>query len=82
MRRKTQDPSEWTVKLMSKYTTELRYICEEQAARTESGDYSDISSIIAAARPQIFSFNYPYYDSAQKEKTETNILRHFYTREI
>lgn len=67
---------------MSKYTTELRYICEEQANRDTSGEYTDIASIIAAARPHIFSFSYPYYSEAQKEKTETNILRHFYTREI
>lgn len=67
---------------MSKYTTELRYICEEQANRDTSGEYTDIASIIAAARPHIFSFDYPYYSAEQKEKTETNILRHFYTREI
>lgn len=67
---------------MSKYTTELRYICEEQAGRTVSGEYTDIATIIAAARPNIFNFDYPYYNALQKQTTEENILRHFYTREI
>lgn len=67
---------------MSKYTTELRYICETQANQTESQPYTEVADIIAAARTSIFSFDYPYYDAEQKERTETNILRHFYTREI
>ena len=67
---------------MSKYTTELRYICEQQAERTSSGEYSDIASIIEAARVKIFDFQYPYYNAEQKARTETNILRHFYTMEI
>lgn len=67
---------------MSKYTTELRYICEEQAGRTESVDYNSTASVIEAARSHIFNFTYPYYDADQKQRTETNILRHFYTMEI
>lgn len=67
---------------MSKYTTELRYICEEQAGKSESVDYNSISEVIAAARPKIFNFNYPYYSEDQKQRTEENILRHFYTMEI
>ena len=67
---------------MSKYTTELRYICEEQAGKDESVDYNSISEVIAAARPKIFNFDYPYYSEDQKQRTEENILRHFYTMEI
>lgn len=67
---------------MSKYTTELRYICEAQAGRTESVDYNSVASVIEAARIHIFNFTYPYYDAEQKQRTETNILRHFYTMEI
>lgn len=67
---------------MSKYTTELRFICETEAGLTESGGYSDVASIIATARPKIFNFTYPIFDNAYKPTLETKILRHFYTREI
>lgn len=67
---------------MSKYTTELRYICEWEAGLDESKGYNDTAAIIESARPKIFSFSYPIFDSAYKPTLETKILRHFYTREI
>lgn len=67
---------------MSKYTTELRFICETEAGLTESKGYNDTATIIAEARPRIFSFNYPIFDTAYKPTLETKIIRHFYTREI
>ena len=35
---------------MSKYTTELRYICESLSGLDESKGYSDIDTIIANSR--------------------------------
>ena len=67
---------------MSKYTTELRFICEQQAGLTESVGYNDVNTVIAKARPKIFNFEYPIFDPAYKSVLETKILRHFYTREI
>ena len=67
---------------MSKYTTELRFICESEAGLTESKGYNDVNTVIAAARPHIFSFTYPIFDNAYKPTLETKILKHFYTREI
>ena len=67
---------------MSKYTTEVRFICETAAGYDESKGYSDIETIIAAARSHIFDFSYPLFDNAYKATLETKILRHFYTREI
>lgn len=67
---------------MSKYTTELRFICETCADLTESEGQSKISEIIALARPKIFDFNYPIFDQNYKEELETKIIRHFYLREI
>ena len=66
--------------LLSKYTTELRYICEQQSGLSESS--ADYASIISAARPKIFSFDYPIFDSEYKPLLETKILKHYYTREI
>lgn len=67
---------------MSKYTTELRFICEHEAGLTESVGYNDVNEVIAKARPKIFDFEYPIFDPAYKSVLETKILRHFYTREI
>ena len=67
---------------MSKYTTELRFICEHLAGKTDSVGYNKVSEVISAARPQIFSFQYPIFDVAYKPTLETKIIRHFYTREI
>lgn len=67
---------------MSKYTTELRYICEMEAGLRESKGYNDIANIIANSRTKIFSFDYPIYDETYRSVLETKILKHFYTREI
>ncbi len=68
---------------MAKYTTLLRSICESVSGLTESVGNNDTDSVIATARPLIFSFNYPVIpDVTPKEELETKILRHFYFREI
>lgn len=67
---------------MSRYTTELRYICETLAGLDESVGYNDVAKVIEAARPKLFDFNYPIYDSAYKAVLETKIIKHYYTREI
>lgn len=67
---------------MSKYTTELRYICEEAAGLNESVGYLDVPEVINNSRPRIFDFDYPIFDNSYKSVLETKIIRHFYTREI
>lgn len=67
---------------MSKYTTEIRYICESLARPKLSSEYADIDQIISIARPMIFDFDFPIFDESYRAILETNILRHFYTREI
>lgn len=67
---------------MSKYTTEVRYICESLAGKTESAGFDDIDDIIEAAIPHIFSFDFPIFDENYREVICTKILRHYYTREI
>lgn len=67
---------------MSKYTTELRFICEFNAGLVDSEGYSSVKEIINKSREKIFDFDYPIFDSSYKAVLETKILRHFYTREI
>lgn len=66
---------------MSKFTTEVRFICEQYAGKTEQGDYTDVDSVISSARSSIFG-NYPIFDETYRQALETKILRHYYTREI
>lgn len=70
------------VKKMSKYTTELRFICENFAGLNESQGSSKVDEIIDIARPKIFNFEYPIFDEEYKPQLEHKIIRHFYTREI
>ena len=67
---------------MSKYTTEVRFLCESLTGHDESEDYSSIDEIIEDALPIIFSFDFPIFDEEYREVLETKILRHYYTREI
>lgn len=67
---------------MSKYTTELRFICENFAGLNESVGYNDVEQVIANSRSQIFNFNYPLFDNDYRSVLETKILKHYYTREI
>ena len=67
---------------MSKYTTELRFICENAAGLTESEGYNNINTILDAARPVIFDFDFPIFDENYRNVLENKILKHFYTREI
>lgn len=67
---------------MSKYTTEVRYICENYAGLDESAGYEAVDRVVSAARDKIFDFDYPIFDTEYKSVLETKILKHFYTREI
>lgn len=66
---------------MSKYTTEVRFICESACNLDESVGLDKVNEVIAQARGSIFE-NYPIFDEAYRATLETKILRHYYTREI
>lgn len=67
---------------MSKYTTELRYICESLVGKLESEGYNSIEEIIDEAHDKIFSFDYPIFDPEYKAGLEKKIIKRYYTREI
>lgn len=68
---------------MSKYTTELRYLCESLAGMRHSEGYSAaMDFVIPQARERIFDFSYPIFDENYKSELETKIIKHYYTREI
>ena len=67
---------------MSKYTTEVRFICESYADLDESVGENRIEQIIEIARPKVFNFDYPIFDVNYKSVLETKILKHYYLTEI
>ena len=68
--------------LMSKYTTEVRYICEHFSGLSESVGFNDVEQVIKNCLPKVFDFNFPIFDESYRSVLETKILRHYYTREI
>lgn len=67
---------------MSKYTTEVRYICESYAGLEDSVGYSRVNEVIQSAIPKIFDFEFPIYDESYRNVLCTKILKHYYDREI
>lgn len=67
---------------MSKYTTEVRYICETYSGATESADFNRIEEILNNSWNKVFDFDFPMFDENYRQALCTKILRHFYTREI
>ena len=67
---------------MSKYTTEVRYICESYSGLDSSVGLDDTDRVIESAAPKIFSFWFPIFDEAYRGVLCKKILKHFYTREI
>lgn len=67
---------------MSKYTTEVRFICETAAGYTESVGYDLVEETIQKAIPKVFNFDFPIFDESYRNVLCTKILKHYYTREI
>lgn len=68
---------------MSKYTTEVRFICETEAGLTESVGYSKVDEVLNKSWDKIFdSGDWEIYDEEYRPILCKKILKHFYTREI
>lgn len=67
---------------MSKYTTEVRFICENACGLLESKGSSKVDEIVDKAREKVFDFAYPIFDEEYRGVLEKKILKHYYTREI
>lgn len=67
---------------MSKYTTEVRFICESKSGLEVSGGSSDVDNIIAKSWDKIFTSKAPFFDEAYRGVLCQKILKHYYLREI
>lgn len=66
---------------MSKYTTQVRFICETSANLTESTGFNNIEDVLNKSWNKIFS-DFPIFDEQYRPELCKKILRHYYTREI
>lgn len=66
---------------MSKYTSQVRFICETSAKLTESSGFNNIEDILDKSWNKIFS-DFPIFDEQYRAELCKKILRHYYTREI
>lgn len=66
---------------MSKYTTQVRFICETSANLTVSSGFNDIETVLDKSWDKIFS-DFSIFDEQYRPELCKKILRHYYTREI
>lgn len=67
---------------MSKYTTEVRFICENSAGLNESEGANNVDSILDKCWNKVFNFDFPIFDENYRQVLCRKILKHYYTREI
>lgn len=67
---------------MSKYTTEVRFICENAAGLSASSGLGRVEEIVTVAAPKIFDFEWPIFSESYRLELEKKILLAYYTREI
>lgn len=67
---------------MSKYTTEVRFICETKSGLEESKGASSVDEVIANSWNKIFTSKVPFFDEAYRSILCQKILKHYYLREI
>lgn len=67
---------------MSKYTTEVRFICEDYAGMLKSTGYAKVSDVLDHSWDKVFDFDFPIFDEDYRSVLCKKILKHYYTREI
>lgn len=66
---------------MSKFTTQVRFICETANGQTESSGYDDVDDILTNVANEVMP-DYPIFDETYRLPLNKKILSHYYTREI
>ena len=67
---------------MSKYTTEVRFICEHYAGLNKSEYFNSVNDILDKCWDKIFTTNCEFYIEEYRPILCKKILKHYYTREI
>lgn len=67
---------------MSKYTTEVRYICESLSGLRKSAGANGVDTVLDGSWNKIFTTNVPFFDENYRAGLCKKILKHYYLREI
>lgn len=67
---------------MSKYTTEVRFICENKAGLDESAGANHVDEVLVKSWDKIFTSDVAIFDENYRATICKKILKHYYLREI
>lgn len=67
---------------MSKYTTQVRFICENYAGLSSSVGETNANEVINKSWDKVFNFDFPIFDEDYRPVLCKKIIKHYYTREI
>lgn len=67
---------------MSKYTTEVRFICEQLSGYSESQGGKNVDQVLENSWNKIFDNSWSIFDEKYRKILCKKILKHYYTREI
>lgn len=67
---------------MSKYTTEVRFICEQVSGYSESQGGKNVDQVLENSWNKIFDNSWNIFDEEYRKILCKKILKHYYTREI
>ena len=67
---------------MSKYTTEVRFTCEQKSGLSESVGANDVDIVIANSWNKVFTSKVSFFDESYRKVLCSKILKHYYLREI
>lgn len=67
---------------MSKYTTEVRFICESKSGLSESKGFGSVDEVLNSSWDKIFTSKVSFFDEEYRGELCKKILKHYYLREI
>lgn len=67
---------------MSKYTTEVRFICESKSGLSESKGFGNVDEVLNSSWDKIFTSKVSFFDEEYRGVLCKKILKHYYLREI
>lgn len=67
---------------MSKYTTEVRFVCEQKAGLVESVGFSGVDEVLEKCWDKVITSRVKMFDEDYRKVLYKKILKHYYTREI
>lgn len=67
---------------MSKYTTEVRFICESKSGLSESKGFASVDEVLNDCWDKIFTSKVSFFDEQYRGVLCKKILKHYYLREI